>query len=136
MKYVLDMKDFCTKGPHSDEKDYNERFYRYCIVNEQGDLFAIVWFAQMVDSGNIYTVSVAIKDEVVRDVCEIFVQCDLPRDTYYPSDFEMSLWSKRLNTQNFDDFKMALDAGYEIANTVMTIFSSSEHLNPYKEARK
>ena len=135
MKYVLDFKDFCQKAPHSDEKNYNEQFYRYNIMDEE-KVVAVVWFAQMVDSGNIYTVSVSIQDEVVREICEIFVQCDLPRDTYYPSNFQMSLWSKRLNTENFDDFKMALDAGYEIANTVMTIFSSPEHLNPYKEARK
>ena len=135
MKYVLDMKDFCQKAPHSDEKNYNELFYRYNIMDME-QVVAVVWFAQMVDSGNIYTVSVAIKDEVVSKVCQIFVDCDKPRDTYYPGDFEMLLWSNRLNTQNFDDFKMALDAGYEIANTVMTIFSSPEHLNPYKEARK
>lgn len=136
MKAILDMRDFCQKVPHSEEKNYNEMFYRYRIVNDQDKLLAFVWFTQMVDSGNIYTVSVSIKDEVVREICDIFVTCDLPRDTYYPSDFQMSLWSKRLNTQNFDDFKMALDAGYEIANTVMTIFSFPEHLNPYKEARK
>lgn len=135
MQAVLDFKDFCRKAPHSDERDYNEQFYRYNIMNE-GQVVAVVWFAQMVDSGNIYSVSVAIKDEVVREICEIFVQCDLPKDVYYPSNYQLSLWSKRLNTENFDDFKMALDAGYEIANTVMTIFSSPEHLNPYKEARK
>lgn len=136
MKFILDMKDYCQKSPHSEEKNYNELFYRYLITDYSGKEFAVVWFAQMVDSGNIYTVSVAIKDEVVREACEIFVQCDLPHDTYYPSDFQMSLWSKRLNTQNFEEFKAALDTGYEIANTVMTIFSSPEHLNRYKEARK
>ena len=135
MKHVLDMKDFCQKAPHSEEKNYNELFYRYNIMDME-QVVAVVWFAQMVDSGNIYTVSVAIKDEVVREICEIFVQCDLPNDIYYPSGYQMSLWSKRLNTDNFDDYKMALDAGYEIANTVMTIFSSPEHLNKYKEGHK
>jgi len=135
MQVVLDLKDFCRKAPNSDERDYNEQFYRYNIT-DMGEVVAVVWFAQMVDSGNIYSVSVAIKDEVVRDICEVFVRCGLSRDIYYPSDFHISLLSKRLNTQNFDDFKMALDAAYEIVNKVMTIFDSPEHLNPYKEAHK
>lgn len=34
MKAVLDLKDFCTKGWNTDEKDYNELFYRYNIVSD------------------------------------------------------------------------------------------------------
>lgn len=128
MKYVLDMKDFCTKSPHSDEKDYNERFYRYCIVNEQGDLFAIVWFAQMVDSGNIYTVSVALKKEYLRDRFDIYIKNNDKDRGYYPERFEISVSSERLTTDNFQQHIDALAEGYSIAHTVMEIFSDEEHL--------
>lgn len=136
MKAVLDLKDFCQKAPNSEEKNYNEQFYRYNIVNNINEVVAVVWFAQMVDSGNIYTVSVSIKDEKLREEFEIFVTCDLPRDTYYPSKFQMGCWSKRLDTTNFYQYQEALNRGFVIGHTVMSIFDLPEHINPYKEARK
>ncbi len=132
MKYVLDMKDFCQKYPYRDEKDYNERFYRYCIVNEQGELFAIVWFAQQVDSGNIYSVSVSLKKEYLRDCFDIYIKNgdegrDYKNRSYYPERFEMSVSSERLTTDNFQQHIDALAEGYSIAHTIMEIFEDEEH---------
>ena len=133
MKYVLDMKDFCRKSPHSDEKDYNERFYRYCIVNEQGDLFAIVWFAQQVSSGNIYSVSVAPKKEYLRDYFDIYIKNDNEDRGYYPEYFEISLSSARIQERDYRRYQEVIAIAYSIASTVMEIFKDEEHLQYRKE---
>ena len=124
MKYVLDMKDFCTKI-HSQEKDYNEQFYRYLIYDVDNVLYACVWFTQMLDSGNIYSVSVRIRDEVMEDYFDIYIKDD--NDSFYPQYFEISSSSARLKADNFNQYKSMLDRVYEIANTVMEIFKDEEH---------
>ena len=54
MIYKLALKDYCTKV-NSDEKDFNERFYRYDIVDLEDNHYATVWFGQMVNSKNIFS---------------------------------------------------------------------------------
>ena len=133
MKYVLDMKDFCTKYPHSDEKDYNEQFYRYLIMDEQGTVYAVVWFGQMVDSGNIYSVSVAIKDEELREYFEIYVKNEDSDRGYYPERFEMSLHTARITNDNYHCYQTCLAMGYSISNAIMEIFEDKEHTSKRRD---
>ena len=133
MKYILDMKEFCQKVPHSDEKNYNERFYRYRIEDAYGTLVALVWFSQMVDSGNIYSVSVALKKEYLRDCFDIYITNGVENREFYPVRFEMSLKGERLTTENYHQYIYALAEGYTIAQTIMEIFKDEEHLRKHKE---
>ena len=126
MKYVLDMKDYCQKAPHSEEKNYNERFYRYLIQDESNITYACVWFAQMVDSGNIYTVSVAIRDEALRDYFDIYIKNDNKDRGYYPEYFEISLSSARIQERDYRRYQEVIAIAYSIASTVMEIFKDEE----------
>ena len=71
MKYVLDLKDYVTKLD-SEEKDYNENFYRYYVLDCNDERVATVWFSQKEDSGNIYTISVRLLSKEF-DGFDIFV---------------------------------------------------------------
>ena len=130
MKYVLDLKDFCTKI-NSEEKDYNEQFYRYLIYDVDNITYATVWFAQMVDSGDIYSVSVRIRDEVMEDYFDIYIKDD--NDSFYPEYFEISSSSARLKKENFNQYKDMLDKVYDVANTVMDIFKQEEHISKRRD---
>ena len=133
MKYVLDMKDWCKKFPHSDEPDYTERFYRYLINDESNTTYACVWFGQKVDNGNIYSVSVAIRDEALRDYFDIYVKMDDNDRGYYPEYFEISLSSARIQERDYRRYQEVIATAYSIASTVMEIFQQEEHLQYRKE---
>lgn len=133
MKYIMDMKDFCSKSPDSDEKNYNEQFYRYRIVNAQDELLALVWFTQMLDSGNIYTACVALKTEL-RDSFDIYVRNEDKDRGYYPKRFELSVSSQRINSDNYRKYTYDLAEAYSIACTVMEIFKDPEHTQHRKES--
>lgn len=133
MKYVLDMKDYCQKAPHSEEKNYNEQFYRYLITNEQGELFAVVWFSQMVDSGNIYSVSVSIREESLSEYFEIYIKNEDNDRGYYPERFEMAMHTARITAENYHHYQECVAVGYSIGNTIMEIFNDCEHTIKRKE---
>ena len=132
MKFVLDIKDFCTKI-NSDEKDYNIQFYRYLIYDVDNVTYATVWFSQKLDSGNIYSVSVRLKDDDMDDYFDIYIKDD--NDSFYPEYFEISASSVRLTCDSFSQYKVMLDKVYDVANTVMQIFKQEEHTQYRSETK-
>lgn len=126
MIYKLVLKDYCTKVD-SDEKDFNERFYRYDIVDLEGNRYATVWFGQMVNSKNIYTVSVSL-DMKYNEKFNLYITC--PRDEYYPKEYEVVSYQDRYyNYADVDEHCKLLKEVYEIGRTIMSIFADadSEH---------
>lgn len=126
MIYKLSLKDYCTKV-NSDEKDFNERFYRYDIVDLEGNHKATVWFGQMVNSRNIYSVSVSL-DMKYNEKFDLYIIC--PEDAYYPKEYEVVSYQDRYyNYADVDEHCRLLKEVYEIGRTIMSIFAdiNSEH---------
>ena len=132
MKYVLDFKDYCTKV-NSDEKDYNESFYRYYIIDCNNERVASVWFSQMENSGNIYSVSVRL----INHLDEKFdIHISYERDKYYPVKYEISMYQNRFcNDEELKNHIKNLQLVNLIAHTIMDIFKEEEHLNKYIKGR-
>ena len=127
MKYVLDLKDYVTKF-HSEQKDYNDVFYRYNILDCSDVQVATVWFSQKEDSGNIYTVSVRLSAEF--EGFDIYVTDDAHK--YYPQGYEISVPHKRLSTDSdMKEYIKKLQLVNLIAHNVMDILREEEHTQKY-----
>lgn len=128
MRYVLDLKDYVTKL-HSEEKDYNENFYSYDIIDCNDKVVAKVWFAQMEDSGNIYSVSIRILPEEFEGF-DIYVTDDAHK--YYPQAYEISVPRRKLsNDLDVKEYIKKLQLVNLIAHNVMDILREEEHTQKY-----
>lgn len=128
MKYVLDLKDYVTKL-NSNEKDYNENFYRYNILDCNDDIIAVMWFTQMENSGNIYSVYIRIFPEEFEGF-DIYVTDDAHK--YYPQGYEISVPHKRLSTDSdMKEFIKQVQLVNLIAHNVMDILREEEHTQKY-----
>lgn len=128
MKYILDLKDYVTKL-NSEEKDYNETFYRYYILDCNDERVATVWFSQKEDSGNIYSVSVRILSEEFEGF-DIYFTDDAHK--YYPQGYE--ILTPRRNLSDDTDVKeyiKKLQLVNLIAHNVMDILREEEHTQKY-----
>lgn len=128
MKYVLDLKDYVTKL-NSDEKDYNDSFYRYYILDCNDERIATVWFSQKEDSGNIYSVSVRILSDEFKGF-DIYVTDDAHK--YYPQGYEISIPHRKLsNDSDVKEYIKKLQLVNLIAHNVMDILREEEHTQKY-----
>ena len=128
MKYVLDLKDYVTKLD-SEEKDYNENFYRYYILDCNDERIATVWFSQKEDSGNIYSVSVRILPKEFEGF-DIYVTDDAHK--YYPQGYEISIPHRKLsNDLDVKEYIKKLQLVNLIAHNVMDILREEEHTQKY-----
>lgn len=128
MKYVLDLKDYVTKL-HNEEKDYNESFYSYNIIDCDNKVVAKVWFAQMENSGNIYSVSIRILPEEFEGF-DIYVTDDAHK--YYPQGYEISIPHRKLSDDSdVKEYIKKLQLVNLIAHNVMEILREEEHTQKY-----
>ena len=130
MKYVLDLKDYVIQL-NSNEKDYNENFYRYYILDCDNEKVATVWFSQMEDSGNIYSVSIRLS-------CEFEAKFDLfithNNESYYPNEYTVISYQDRFhNDEEMKSHIKNLQLVNLIAHTAMDIFKEEEHIQKYKK---
>ena len=128
MRYVLDLKDYVTKL-NSDKKDYNENFYRYYILDCNGEKVATVWFSQKEDSGNIYSVSIKLLPEEFEGF-DIYVTDDAHK--YYPQAYEISIPHRKLSDDSdVKEYVKKLQLVNLIAHNVMDILREEEHTQKY-----
>lgn len=128
MKYVLDLKDYVTKF-NSNEKDYNDSFYRYYILDCNDEIIATVWFSQKEDSGNIYSVYVRIMPGEFEGF-DIYVTDDAHK--YYPQGYEISIPHRKLsNDLDVKEYIKKLQLVNLIAHNVMGILREEEHTQKY-----
>lgn len=116
MKAVLELKK---------ERVGESVFYRY---NVEGNL---VWFDQYIDSGNIYTVAVRTLDWI-RENFQFYVQDGSQRDYYYPEFVEINTNHERLTVDQVEGYINGLLYAKQIAEAIMGIFKSGEHMELYK----
>jgi hypothetical protein len=127
MKYVLDLRDYVTKI-NTDKKDTNECFYRYNILDCDDNIIAVVWFTQMEDSGNIYSVYVRILPEEFEGF-DIYVTY---ADKYYPQAYEISIPHRKLSDDyDVKEYIKKLQLVNLIAHNVMDILKEKEHRQKY-----
>lgn len=131
LKCVLDLSEFVTDSKGN--KLTNELFFRYHIVNDQDEVLAKVWFAQMMDTGNVYSVSILLSKELDENF-SVYIESD--SDDYYPQRFQLCPYSARLYTHNFTRYKENLETAFEIGNEVMNLFNSGIHYEKYMECNK
>lgn len=128
MKYVLDLKDYVTKL-NSNEKDYNDSFYRYHILDCNDEIIATVWFSQKEDSGNIYSVYIRILPEEFEGF-DIYVTDDAHK--YYPQAYEISIPHRKLSADSdVKEYIKKLQLVNLIAHNVMDILREEEHTQKY-----
>lgn len=125
MKYVLDLKDYCTRLD-SDLKDMNECFYRYNIVDDADNVLAVVWFTQMEDTGNIYSVCCRLESEKLKNF-GLFISVPLD-GPYRPSNYEIRIKEPYVNEENFYRMHTGLEMARNVARCVMSIFGNEEHI--------
>ena len=128
MKYVLDLKDYVTKLD-SEEKDYNESFYRYYILDCDNERVATVWFSQMEDSGNIYSVSIRLLGTFEAKFDLFITHND---ESSYPNEYTIISYQARFH--NDEEIKLHiknLQLVNLIAHTAMDIFKEEEHKQKY-----
>ena len=116
MKAVLELKKEGADG---------SVFYRY---NIEGNL---VWFDQYVDSGNIYTVAVRTPDWI-RENFQFYVHDGSQHDYYYPERVEINTNHERLTADQVEGYINGLTYAKRIAEAIMDIFNSGEHMELYK----
>ena len=128
MRYILDLKDYVTKLD-SNEKNYNESFYCYNIIDCDDKVVAKMWFAQMEDSGNIYSVSVRLLG-AFESKFDLFITHD--SKSYYPNEYTViSYQDKFHNDEEMKSHIKNLQLVNLIAHTAMDILREEEHTQKY-----
>ena len=116
MKAVLELKK---------EKVDESIFYRY---NVEGTL---VWFEQYVANGHIYTVTVRTLDWIGENF-QFYVQDGSMHEHYYPEFVEINISHKELTVGQIDGYVNGLMYAKKVAQAIMDIFESGEHIELYK----
>lgn len=116
MKAVLELKKERTDG---------SVFYRY---NIEGTL---VWFEQYMENGHIYTVTVRTLDWI-KENFRFYVQDGSMHDHYYPEFVEINISNKELTVGQVDGYVNGLMYVKKVAEAIMDIFNSGEHMELYK----
>jgi hypothetical protein len=126
MNIELEMKDFVTEW--NSEINKNEIFYRY---NIDGNL---VWFSQMQDSGNIYSVSVRLNKNLTK-YFEVWVRCD-DDILFYPNDITIEINHAYIKQEDVD--RIVSDIHYidRLCDMIMSIFKMKEHYDLWYEYNK
>ena len=120
-----------TKQPTEDWRggiDENDVFYRY---NIDGNL---IWFSQKQDNGNIYSVSVALKN-ISNKYFDVWVKCD-DNKIFYPNNIEIEMKHSHFETE--DVSRIVADIHYvdKLCNMIMSIFKTEEHYDLWYEHHK
>lgn len=99
--------------------DKNDVFYRY---NIDGNL---VWFSQKQNSGNIYSVSVGL-NENLNKLYDVWVYCENNK-LFYPNNIEIEV--KYCNIKQGDIGRIVTDMHYinRLCDMIMSIFKTKEH---------
>ena len=116
MKAVLELKK---------ERGGESVFYRY---NIEGTL---VWFEQYMENGHIYTVNVCALDWIEENF-HFYVHDGSRHDYYYPELVEINTNHERLTVDQVDGYVNGLMYVKRIAEAIMDIFDSGEHMELYK----
>lgn len=126
MNIELETKQFMERW--TGEIDNNEVFYRY---NIDGNL---VWFTQMQDSGNIYSVSVKLNDSPDK-YFKVWVKCD-DNKIFYPNDIEIEMKHSYIKPEDIG--RVISDMHYidNLCNMIMMIFKLYEHHSLWYEHHK
>lgn len=115
MKAVLELK----------KENEDNIFYRYNIDG------TLVWFDQYCNSGHIYTVYVRPGDEITEEF-EFYVQGSSRVAYDYPEFIEINTNHERLTVDQVDGYVSGLMYAKKIAEAIMDIFKSGEHIELYK----
>jgi hypothetical protein len=116
MKAVLELKQ---------ERVGESVFYRY---NIEGTL---VWFEQYIENGHIYAAYVCTPDWIEEDF-HFYVQGGSRHDYYYPELVEINTKNKSLMVDQVERYVNGLMYAKKIAEAIMDIFDSGEHMELYK----
>ena len=100
-------------------------FYRYNIYG------TLVWFEQYKENGHIYTVAVTPGDTIKEEVA-FYVHDGSRHDYYYPEFVEISVHHKELTVGQVDGYVSCLVYAKMVAEAIMEIFESDEHIELYK----
>ena len=120
MKAVLELRK---------ERVNESVFYRYNIDG------TLVWFEQYIDSGHIYAVTVRTLDWI-KENFQFSVQDGSQHDYYYPEFVEINTNHERLTTDQVEGYVNGLMYAKRIAEAIMDIFNSGEHMELYKMYHK
>lgn len=115
MKAILEFKD--------EQKD--STFYRYNIDG------TLVWFDQHADSGHIFTVSVKPGDKLANRF-NFYVKDGSRSRYYYPICVEIITNSEGLTIDLVDGYVSCIVYAKMVAEAIMEIFESGEHIELYK----
>ena len=115
MKAVLELK----------KDKVSEIFYRYNIDG------TLVWFEQYMESGHIYMVHVSTADDIKEDF-KFYVHDGSQHDYYYPEYVEINTNHERLTVDQVEEYVSGLMYAKRVAESIMDIFSSGEHMELYK----
>lgn len=115
MKAILEFKD--------EQKD--STFYKYNIDG------TLVWFDQHADSGHIFTVLVASSAKLA-DMFKFYVKDGSRSKYYYPICVEIIANSEALTIDQVDWYVSKLVYAKMVAEAIMEIFESDEHIKLYK----
>ena len=100
----------------------------FCRYNIEGTL---VWFEQYLENGHIYSVTVRTPDWI-RENFQFYVQDGSQHDYYYPEFVEISTNNKSLTVDQVERYVNGLLYAKRIAEAIMNIFNSGEHIELYK----
>ena len=126
MEIVLETKQFVIDL--DGKPDENDVFYRY---NIDGNL---VWFSQVQDIGNIYSVSVGLTDNLYK-YYDVWVKCDSDR-LFYPNDITIEIKREKIKTEDIDRVVSNLHYVDKLCDAIMSIFKTKEHYDLWYEHHK
>ena len=126
------MGDNVIKLQLKKDRDPSDRtshiFYKYEVGNGLGD-WAIVWFSQSPDSGNIYSAHVNLSDSLNRRF-ELYV--DVPMDgPYYPKDITVCIKPIKIDYTALSEYADFVNRLNLIAVNIRKLFSDCEARNLY-----
>lgn len=120
-----------TKQPVIDldgKPDENDVFYRY---NIDGNL---VWFSQVQDRGNIYSVSVRLTENL-NEYFDVWVSRnnDMP---FYPNDITIEIKRTKIKTEDVGRVVANIHYVNNLCDMIMSIFKMEEHYGLWYEKHK
>ena len=106
--------------------DENELFYRY---NIDGNL---VWFAQEQKSGNIYSVSVRLTEDL-EEYFDVWVSHNDSRLLFYPNDITIVIKRAKIKTEDIGKVITNINYINRLCDMIMSIFKTKEHYDLWYE---
>ena len=118
MEIILETKQFILDL--DGKPDENELFYRY---NIDGNL---VWFSQEQRSGNIYSVSVRLTEDL-EECFDVWVHHDNDWLSFYPNDITIVIKRAKIKIEDIDKVVANMHYINKLCDVIMSIFKTKEH---------